>query len=185
MTIKGLTATLASLATAALVSGTAAAQPGSTSYVYARVVDVEPIVRHVTVQRPRQECWEEIAYRREPARRPFGAAGQTLAGGIIGAAIGRQFGGGSGRDAATVAGAIAGSAVANERAHRNAAARRPTAVRAVPMQHCEMVNERFTEERVEGYWVTYAYDGNRYRMRTSRPPGDRVRLRVNVQPVGF
>jgi uncharacterized protein YcfJ len=183
MNIKGLTKalTLSVLATGAA----ATSQAATTSYVYARVVDVEPIVRHVTVQRPRRECWEEIVYQREPAGRPFGAAGQTLAGGIIGAAIGRQFGGGSGRDAATVAGAIAGSAVANERAHRVVAARGPGAVHAVPVERCEVVNERFTEERIDGYWVTYAYQGQRYRMRTSQPPGDRVQLRVSVQPVGF
>jgi uncharacterized protein YcfJ len=171
---------------AALAAGSAtAAHAATTSYVYARVVDVEPIVRHVTVQRPRQECWEEVVYQRESAARPGSVAGQTLAGGIVGAAIGRQFGGGSTRDALTVMGAIAGSAVANDRAHRRAAAQGPGTVRAVPVQHCQTVSERFVEERVEGYWVTYQYQGQRYRMRTSQPPGDRVRLQVSVQPVAF
>lgn len=166
----------------ALGAGQAMAQPGGTSYVNARVVDVEPIVRHVTVQRPRQECWEELVYQQSPGR-PH-AAGQTIAGAIVGAAIGRQFGGGSGRDAATVAGALAGSAVAAQRAQRVAAARGPGQVHAVPVERCEVVQERFTEQRVEGYWVTYAYQGQRYRTRMPHDPGDRIRLRVTVQPVG-
>lgn len=171
---------------AALAAGSiTAVQAANTSYVSARVVDVEPIVRHVTVQRPRQECWEEVVYQRDRATRRGGVAGPTLAGGIVGAAIGRQFGGGSTRDALTVMGAIAGSAVANDRANRRAAERGPDTVRAVPVQRCETVSERFVEERVEGYWVTYQYQGQRYRMRTSQPPGDRVQLRVSVQPVAF
>lgn len=47
--------------------------------VSARVVDVEPLVRYVTVNRPRQECWDEIV--REPVRR-FGVAGPTAAGSV-------------------------------------------------------------------------------------------------------
>ena len=49
-----------------------------TGYVYARVVDVDPMVRYVAVDRPRQQCWDETV--RTPAA-PFGIAGQTAAGG--------------------------------------------------------------------------------------------------------
>ena len=86
--------------------------------VSARVVGVEPVVRYVAVARPRQECWDEIV--REPVR-PFGVAGPTAAGSIVGAAIGRQFGSGNDRDILTVLGAVAGGAVARERAIRNGA----------------------------------------------------------------
>src|SRR5690606_22281116 len=101
----------------ALAAGTAAADGhrGSSDYVYAKVVHVDPIVRYVTVRHPRRECWNEVVYERDRTR----VAGPALAGGLIGGAIGRQFGGGSGRDALTLAGAIAGSAIATERAVRN------------------------------------------------------------------
>jgi uncharacterized protein YcfJ len=152
---------------------------GPSDYVYARVVRVEPMVRLVTVQRPREECWDEVVYVADSRPR---VAGPAIAGGIIGGAIGRQFGGGSGRDALTVIGALAGSAVASERAARNQAGRyaRPTTV-----QRCEVTTRRFTEERIEGYRVTYQYRGRHYTMRTSEPPGNRVRLRVNAVPVGY
>ena len=75
-----------------------------------------PLVRYVTVDRPRQECWDEIVT--EPVR-PFGVAGPTIAGGVVGAAVGRQFGSGSGQDALTLIGAVVGSAVGHQHAVRN------------------------------------------------------------------
>jgi uncharacterized protein YcfJ len=157
-------------------------QRAATDYVYARVVDVDPMVRYVTVNRPHEECWTEVEQRRSGS---FGAAGQTAAGGVIGAAIGRQFGGGSGKDALTLIGAAAGAAIARERAIRNGALDRGYEVRDVPVQRCEIVNERVTEERIDGYLVTYAYQGRNYTMQTATPPGDRVRLAVDVRPVSF
>lgn len=48
-----------------------------------------------------------------------GSTGNTIAGAIIGGAIGNQFGGGSGKDAMTVLGAIVGADVANRNAQGN------------------------------------------------------------------
>jgi uncharacterized protein YcfJ len=151
----------------------------SPNYVYARVVDVDPMVRYVTVNRPHEECWNDV----ERQRTGFGVAGQTAAGGVIGAAIGRQFGGGSGKDALTLLGAAAGAAVARERALRNGAG--GYEVRDVPVQRCEVVNDQVTEQRIDGYRVTYVYEGRTYTMQTATPPGDRVRLAVDVRPVDY
>lgn len=174
--VKALSAVLGMLmATTALASGPG--RPGD--YVYAKVVDVQPIVRYVTVNRPRQECWDEVVYS-EPRR---GVAGPALAGGIIGGAIGRQFGGGSGRDALTVAGALAGSAIAADRAARNRAGSGPA--RATSVERCQVIDQRYTEERVDGYRVTYKYRGRHHTMITPERPGSRVRLRVSAVPVGY
>jgi uncharacterized protein YcfJ len=152
----------------------------ATEYVYARVVDVDPMVRYVTVNRPHEECWTDYERQRSGS---FGVPGQTAAGAVIGAVIGRQFGGGSGKDALTVLGAAAGGAIARERALRNGAG--GYEVRDVPVQRCEVVNERVTEERIDGYLVTYAYQGRTYTMQTATPPGDRIRLAVDVRPVPY
>jgi uncharacterized protein YcfJ len=148
------------------------------AFVSARVVDVEPLVRYVTVNRPREECWNEFV--REPVRR-YGVAGPTLAGSIVGAAIGRQFGSGNDRDALTVLGAVAGGAVAHRRAIGNGAG----STRDVAVQRCEVVHDRVTDQIVDGYLVTYRYDGRNYTMRTDRHPGDFVQLAVDVRPVGY
>jgi uncharacterized protein YcfJ len=141
---------------------------------YGRVVAVEPMVRYITVDRPRQECYDDYARRPAP-----GVAGTTAAGAVIGAAIGRQFGSGSGRDLATAAGAIAGGVIANQRAQRN------LGYREVPVQRCEVVNDRTTERVIDGYVVSYVYQGRRYTTRTATPPGDRIQLAVDVRPVGY
>lgn len=158
-------------------------EAASTEYVYARVVDVDPMVRYVTVDRPREECWTGYEQRRSGS---FGVPGQTAAGAVLGAVIGRQFGGGSGKDALTVIGAAAGGAIARERALRNGAPRvGEREVRDVPVERCEVVSERVTEERVDGYLVTYNYQGRNYTMQTATPPGDRIRLAVDVRPVSY
>jgi uncharacterized protein YcfJ len=146
------------------------------AHAYGRVVDVQPIVRHVTVERPRERCWEDTAY--EPAN-PLKVAGTTIAGGVIGGAIGHQLGSGRERDVLTAIGAVAGAAVANQRAlGRNGYV-------AVPVQRCEVVSDRFTERHIDGYLVTYRHHGRLYTMRTRTPPGDRVRLGGDVIPVRY
>lgn len=146
------------------------------AFVSARVVGVEPMVRYVTVDRPRERCWNEVV--REPVR-PFGVVGQTAAGSIIGAAIGRQFGSGNDRDALTVIGAAAGGAIA----HRRAVVNQSYATRDVTVQRCETVNDRVTEQIVDGYLVTYRLDGRSYTMQTDRHPGDYVQ--IAAQPVAY
>ena len=148
----------------------------SPAVVSARVVGVEPMVRYVQVDRPREQCWDEVV--REPVR-PFGVAGQTAAGSVIGAAIGRQFGSGNDRDALTVLGAVAGGAVA----HRRAVVNQGYATRDVAVQRCEVVHDRVTEQVVDGYLVTYRLEGQRYTIRTDRHPGKFVQ--IAAQPVGY
>ena len=144
--------------------------------VSARVVGVEPLVRYVTVDRPREQCWNEVVRQPAPSLRVVGA---TAAGSVIGGAIGHQFGSGNDRDALTVLGAVAGGAVA----HHRAVAREGYATRDVTVQRCEVVHERVTEPVNDGYLVTYRLEGQRYTMRTDRHPGDWVQ--IAAQPVGL
>ena len=79
----------------------------------------------------------------------------------------------------SAAGALAGGLIANQRAQRN------QDYREVPVQRCTVVNDRVTERVVDGYNVTYVYQGRRYVTRTATPPGDRIELAVDVRPVGY
>jgi len=155
-------------------------------YAEARVVRVEPIVRLVRVSTPRRECWDED-YRvdRRSYRHPD-TVGGTVLGGIIGGAIGNAVGRGHGRDAATVAGVLIGSAVGHDRAVRDGERRdhdREPQVRT--RTRCEVDDAWHEEERVDGYRVTYEYDGERYQTRMSRDPGPTVKVWVSVRPVGY
>ena len=154
----------------------------SSEYDYAQVVHVEPIVRIVRSEVPVRECWEEEVWR-ETRRRGDGVAGATIAGGLIGGVIGRQFGDGNGRDAMTVVGSIVGSAIANEAA-RDARYRDGYADGYYDtVRRCETRYEVREKERVDGYRVTYLYNGKEYTTRTDSDPGDRIRVRVSVSPL--
>ncbi|PVU56041.1 hypothetical protein CP955_00200, partial [Enterobacter sp. HN503E2II] len=112
------------------------------------MVDVDPIVRRVSVETPRRECWDESRY---VASRPHisdpGVGGRTLLGAAIGGVIGHQFGSGRGNDAATVAGALIGAGVGYDAA----AKRYPHGGREEVVQRCDVRYERGYEERIDAY----------------------------------
>lgn len=152
--------------------------------VFAPVLDVAPIVRQVTVTRPREECWLETAV--VPNTRP-GSVAPVIAGGLIGGVIGHQIGHGHRNDRMTLLGALVGSAIASDTVAKRAAYATSTGYgREVTTQRCEIVNEAFNEERIDGYRVTYEYMGQRYATVMPEPPrGDRVRLHVTVEVAGY
>jgi uncharacterized protein YcfJ len=149
-------------------------------YDWARVIDVRPIVTRVRVDEPRRECWDETRYE-DPPRRP-GAAGSMVLGGIIGAAIGNQIGAGDGRRAATVAGAIIGSAIGHDAGERRRSGYYDPEPRPYTVQQCSVRYESRYDERVDGYDVTYEYNGRRMRTRLPYDPGPRMRVQVAVAP---
>lgn len=148
-------------------------------YDYAPVVRAEPIVRQVRVETPRRECWDDV---RTVESRPHisdpAVGGRTLLGGIIGGVIGHQFGSGRGQDAATIAGAAIGAGVGYDSARR---AQGATTTQEV-VQRCEVRYDDQYEERIEGYRVTYEYNGREYTTRMPYDPGSKIRVRVAVSP---
>lgn len=148
----------------------------SNEYDYAPVTHVEPIVRQVRVETPNRECYDEVqTVESRPHISDPEVGGRTLVGAIIGGVVGHQFGSGRGRDAATVAGAAIGAGVGYD-----AAARRSASVREEIVQHCETRYEKRYEERIDGYRVTYEYNGREYTTRLPYDPGERIRVRVAV-----
>lgn len=170
------------------------ARTTAANVTYADVVEVEPIIRYVRVEVPRRECWDEEVYYENRSRlssRRYerrGSAGATIAGGLIGGVIGRQIGGGSGRDAMTVVGTLVGSALANDRFHRDRDEvyyDEPPERQVRTVERCEVRREVREEERIDGYRVTYVYDGREYSTRTEEDPGDKIKVRVSVSPLGY
>jgi uncharacterized protein YcfJ len=151
-----------------LAAGTAAAH--GPRHVKARVVGIEPIYESFVVETPVTTCHTELVERQVGSPR---VAGQTLAGAIVGAAIGRQFGDGSGRDALTVLGAVAGSAVAHERAVRRSGV---VTIVNEPVERCATTFRRHTETRITGYWVEYRHRGRNHRVLSAYDPGPEIRI---------
>lgn len=145
-------------------------------YDYAKVLQVTPVTEIVQIQEERQVCREEpvqyhVAQQRSPVPVIFGS--------ILGGLIGSQFGGGHGKTLATIAGATIGGAVAQDAQDRRYPSQHYTTVE----QRCYLESNWRDEERVVAWDVRWAYQGKTYHSRMNEHPGDRIRVRVSVDPV--
>ncbi|MCX7554792.1 glycine zipper 2TM domain-containing protein [Marinicella sp. S1101] len=139
---------------------------------YGRVIAAEPIYQNITVPEERQVCDRRRNYSDNHNRRNNQNTGKAILGGIIGGAIGNRFGKGRGRDASTALGVLIGAGIganSNNRHH--------------PTQNCYVETFYHNEERFMGYDVTYEFQGDLYQTQMQQHPGDRVRLRVNVDVI--
>lgn len=150
---------------------------------YARVVSVTPQFRTVQVQVPIREC-EEVAgyFVHTPQVSRQNIAPTVIAGGVIGGLVGNNVGSGSGRDAARIFGTLAGAAIASDIARER---QEVTTTRTwVPgSTQCTTRNTFRTEERLDGYSVTYEYRGIHYATHTREHPGTRIPVQVTVRPM--
>ena len=147
------------------------------------VDSVQTLTRVVEIPVSREECWEEpVTYHAPPHSAAYSHT-PTIVGGIIGAVVGNQFGSGSGRDWATVAGTTLGASVGNDYARRRAYAGGTTYTSTET--RCRVVNDYHQEERIDGYLVRYSYQGRQYTTRLNHHPGDRIRVRIDVTPAVF
>lgn len=154
---------------------------GGAQFDYAPVISAEPIVNYVTVSTPVRECWQETQHYRTEHRRRNG--GETLVGALIGGVIGHQFGSGRGNDAATVAGTLIGAAIGSDSGRRNDHGRY-SEVRSRPVERCQTNYREHQEKRIDGYRVTYRYNGQKYLTEMPYDPGSKIRVRVDVRPAG-
>ncbi len=142
----------------------------------ARVVDSQPVYQTVQVNTPSQECWQEPV---QVESKNYSSTPAIL-GAIIGGSIGNEFGSGdSGRDVATVAGAVLGGSIGHDIEKGN----QRSNSRTVYEQRCRTVSNVSTEQRFQGYDVTYEYNDQLFTARTSNHPGQTIRVSVSVIPV--
>ncbi len=155
-------------------------------YKYAKVVDVQPVIEIVQVPENRQVCRQQpvqrrVAEYRSPAPVVLGA----IVGGVIGNQLsrghghGRRHGHGSNRAAATFTGAAIGGMVAGGIQYN----RYPPKYYTQNVQVCSTETSWRSEERVVAWDVSWKYHGQIYHSRMDEPPGDRIRVRVSVDPV--
>jgi uncharacterized protein YcfJ len=114
----------------------------------------------------------------------------TVIGGIAGAVLGSKIGDGSGRYVGTAVGSMVGGMAGRsiyDSSQRNRQLERRGTVRVcdpVPVNSRDGYNngdEYNDDERLSGYDVTYEYANRTYHTRTNYHPGDRIRVRVDVQ----
>lgn len=181
--------TLAAAGALALAAGSALADPAGdelaygnadgSGYDFADVVNVEPLRRQVRVSEPVRECWQESV---QPSEGPFSYnhVGGTLIGSALGIAAGNQIGHGRGKDAARIVGALVGGAIGhNVSVDRQ---RQLHGDHGRTVERCDVRYRDTVEERIDGYEITYEYAGRRYVTRLPDDPGQRLRVRVDVEP---
>ena len=134
---------------------------------YGRVIGVEPIYQTISIPEERQVCDRRRDERYDNRRN--NNVGSAILGGVIGGAIGNRFGRGHGRDASTALGILIGAGVGSQKRSYNE-----------PRNSCYFETFYRQEDRMSGYDVTYEFNGEVYHTQMQNHPGDRVRLRVNV-----
>ena len=145
----------------------------------ARVRNVTP--QHENISVPRNECTSQWVTEQQavPASRNYGG---LAIGGVAGALLGNQVGGGRGREAATavgaVVGALTGEHLANQGGWGGYQQAAPQQQRQV--QNCRTVND--VQTRLTGYQVEYEYRGQVYSTVTRENPGRTLPVRVSVAP---
>ena len=140
----------------------------------AKVIEVNPIYTTVRVSIPQEECYQEEV--RTPVSHRH-SDGTAVVGGIIGGVVGHKLG--HGKAGATIAGTILGAAVGKE-AGRD---RDYYSERVSYEDRCTTRVSYRTEERIDGYNVTYRYKGEVFTTRMDHHPGKQIRVRVHVSPV--
>lgn len=147
-------------------------------YDYARVVRVNAIVE--TYNRPvsREVCHDEpVEYYQPRYTYHRDRTGPTIAGAVIGGALGNLVGKGDGRKAATIAGALIGGTIAHKNSRGGTYSEGGYYKRGYE-EYCHQETDYRTQERITGYEVTYRYNGRTFHDRLSYDPGNRVRVRV-------
>lgn len=156
---------------------------GDDYYVDAKVVRVAPIVRVVQVATPREVCWDERVRHIESHGGGYrDATLPVIVGGVLGGVVGNQIGRRRHRGALTIAGSVIGAAVGHNVSQERQVQRPRRRSYTTTERHCEIETDYRDEERIEGYDVTYRYNGRYFTTRTDHEPGKRIRVRVQVEP---
>ena len=142
----------------------------------ARVRSVQP--QYESVSTPRKECTSQWVNetRRVESDRQYGGA---VVGGLAGAVLGNQVGGGHGREAATALGAVLGAFTGDRVQNRDRADQYEQVPREVTS--CRTVND--VQQRLTGYQVSYEYRGQQFTALLPQNPGSNLQVRVSVDPV--
>ena len=159
---------------------------------YAKVIDVQPITETIQIPEERQVCTERPVQRRVAESR---SAGPAIWGAIVGGVIGNQLSRGhgtrhghgrgqrnrnnDGRVLATISGAAIGSTIASGVQY----SKYPPRYYTDHAQVCGTETTWRSEERVVAWDVSWKYRGQVYHSTMNQPPGDRIAVRVSVNPV--
>lgn len=141
------------------------AMHGEFFYDYGSVNSVTPIFETVEQRIPRSSCSHN-----SHGRHSSNSATPAIIGGIIGAAIGNELGHNKrNKQVGAVAGGILGASIGSDL--------KGSGHRCVTQYDIEY------HEQVVGFDVSYNYQGRTYYTKTTEHPGNRIQLKLRVDPV--
>jgi len=172
--IKG--SAFGAIATIALAVATVGGCKEMSQPKVAQVVAVKEITE--TVRTPREECRDVQVQHKAPVKDSNRIAG-TVIGGVAGALLGHQIGGGTGKTVATIAGGAGGAYAGNQVQD----SMQKNDVVTTTKQDCKTVYDKV--QKLVGYDVTYRLNDKEEVVRTSFRPGKTLPVengRVVVTP---
>jgi uncharacterized protein YcfJ len=171
------------LITAMVVSLSAHAKRAPSAVDYADVLDVQPIIETYQHRVPTESCWTEKVRNQRPLRRHQNdSLVGTVVGGVIGGAIGHAVGHKKrNKQVGTAVGALLGATIGHDATRSRSSSHIESYY--THERRCETVYDTEYRDETVGYWVTYDYQGRQHRTRMNRDPGDRIRVRVTIEPL--
>lgn len=175
--MKSPAALTAAVLSLSLLPTSANARSYDKHHDYARVINVEPIIEQVRYNKPTEHCWDKQV--RVQYRRHNDSYTDEIIGAVIGGAIGNATGKNKTNKRVQAAiGAALGATIAHDLSKPSYSNNHYRTER-----HCEIRQNVEYHEQVSGYRVTYAFQGRTYHTRMSHRPGNRIKVRVQVEPV--
>lgn len=156
-------------------------------YDFARVVDAQPVFETIRVPERHRVCRDQLVQRRVAEYR---SPGPAIFGAIIGGVIGNQLSHGhrnkhghrhhDNRAAATIAGATIGGVIGREIQY----SKYPARYYSETAQVCNLETSWRRQEQIVAWDVSWKYKGRIYHSRMAERPGKRIRIRVDLVPIG-
>jgi uncharacterized protein YcfJ len=174
---------IALLTAAVAFTEPAYAERGRADLDYAQVVKVQPIVQTIGHRIPTETCWTERVRNERPVYRDRNdSLVGTVVGGVIGGAIGNAVGHHKpNKRVGAAVGALLGATIGHDATRSHGS--RYTESYYTHERRCETQYDTEYSEETVGYWVTYNYLGHQHRTRMDQDPGDKIRVRVTVEPL--
>ncbi len=142
----------------------------------ARVTHVEPIYKSSHISTPYRDCRGQSTHRQH--RYYKNNYVPAIAGGLIGGVIGNQFGDGTAKTATTLVGTVVGGVIGHKLAYNN-----QSYYGYKEQPDCRINQRHHKQKQIDGYKVTYKYQGKKFTTVMDHRPGKRIPISVSVRPI--
>ena len=173
MTKKIVSVALTSALAVCLAPAMAGAQDIPSKQVEVQVVSVTDNYSEVTRFIPEEKCYKVAV---SDGRGDTSSATPELLGALIGGAIGNEL---RKSDTSQIAGALLGASIASDLEKKNARNKAGTRTEV----RCEIVEREVTSTELDGYRVTFEYEGQLYSSLVNSRPGSRMDVNLYIIPV--